>query len=346
MQWNSEENERQMPWKGVKDPYKVWLSEIILQQTRVEQGWPYYERFIQKYPTIQALAAAKDEAVFKLWEGLGYYSRCRNLLSSARAIVKEYAGVFPKDYETIVSLKGVGPYTASAIASFCFDLPYAVVDGNVFRVLSRVFSIDLATDSTAGKKYFSELANEVLDKDDPGTFNQAIMDFGATVCKPALPVCSTCSLNNICKAYKTGRVNILPVKEKSISKKSRWFSYFVFEHNNKVLVHKRTLKDIWQNLYEYFIIETESDPHWNEEMINDFMRGQLAADNYKILSVETAGKQQLTHQSIHGYFIKIGLPTIPSILLHDEYNWLNKKQIAGLAFPGFINQHFQNKRPA
>lgn len=342
MQWHREENKRQMPWKGVKDPYKIWLSEVILQQTRVEQGWPYYERFIKQYPTIKHLAAAKDEAVFKLWEGLGYYSRCRNLLFTARKIVNDYAGVFPDDYETIASLKGIGPYTASAIASFCFDLPYAVVDGNVFRVLSRIFCVDLATDSTAGKKYFTELAAKVLDPAEPGAFNQAIMDFGATVCKPALPACSACSLHDICKAYKTGMVNQLPLKEKVIRKKNRWFSYFVFMHGDKMLVHQRTSKDIWQNLYEYFIVETESDPHWNEAMINEFMQGQLGAAGYEIISLEHAAKQQLTHQFIHGYFIKIKLSVVPEILQQREYSWVNKQQKTRLAFPGFINQHFQN----
>ncbi len=346
MRWNNEENERQMPWKGVKDPYKVWLSEVILQQTRVEQGWPYYERFTQQYPTIEALAAAKDEAVFKLWEGLGYYSRCRNLLSAARTIVKEYGGIFPRDYDAILALKGIGPYTASAVASFCFDLPHAVVDGNVFRVLSRVFGVNLAIDSTAGKKYFSDLAAQVLDEEDPGTFNQAIMDFGATVCKPALPACSGCSLSNICNAFATGRVNLLPIKEKSITKKKRWFSYFIFEHDGKVLVRKRTMKDIWQNLYEYFIVETEADPRWNEDSVNDFMTTQLASSGYNIVSVIFADKQQLTHQTIHGYFITVTLTIVPAVLLRDEYRWLSKKQISRLAFPGFINQHFQNKRPA
>ena len=177
-----------MPWKGEKDPYKIWLSEIILQQTRVEQGWRYYENFIERYPTIQQLAGAKDEHVFKLWEGLGYYNRCKNLLFTARFITKENEGKFPHQYEDILALKGVGPYTAAAISSFAFNQPYAVVDGNVFRVLSRIFDVETPIDSSEGKKIFTDIAFSQLDTKEPGAFNQAIMDFGATICKPALPV--------------------------------------------------------------------------------------------------------------------------------------------------------------
>ena len=230
MKWHRLHNSRQMPWKGEKDPYKIWLSEIILQQTRVEQGLAYYNRFIQHYPTIQQLAAAPDQEVLKLWEGLGYYSRCRNLLLTARLIVKEYKGLFPRDYETLLSLKGVGPYTAAAIASFAYNQPYAVVDGNVLRVLSRFFGLDTAIDTMPGKKQFTGLADEVLDKQYPALFNQAIMDFGATVCKPMAPACIDCPARKDCAAFLTGNVNRLPVKEKTLQRKHRWFYYFIFEH--------------------------------------------------------------------------------------------------------------------
>ena len=197
MEWHTKYNNRKMPWKGVKDPYKIWLSEVILQQTRVDQGMAYYERFVQNYPSIKDLAAAKDEAVFKLWEGLGYYNRCKNLLYTARLITNTYGGKFPSAYEEIIALKGVGPYTAAAIASFAFNKPFAVVDGNVFRVLSRLFAIDSAIDSSIGKQKFTALAQEVLDKENAGLYNQAIMDFGATVCKPINPHCNTCHLQKI-----------------------------------------------------------------------------------------------------------------------------------------------------
>jgi A/G-specific adenine glycosylase len=188
MKWNQSSNNRAMPWKGEKDPYKIWLSEIILQQTRVEQGLGYYERFVKKFPTIKHLAKAPEQEVFKLWEGLGYYTRCKNLIATATFISKEKKGKFPDDYESILSLKGVGPYTAAAIASFAYNLPHAVIDGNVFRVLSRYFGISTPVDTAAGKKMYALLAKELLDKDEPGLYNQAIMDFGAVVCKPLQPL--------------------------------------------------------------------------------------------------------------------------------------------------------------
>src|SRR5215218_589494 len=200
LQWNKTANHRQMPWKGEKDPYKIWLSEIILQQTRVEQGLGYYQRFVQIFSNVHALAQAPEQQVFKLWEGLGYYSRCKNLIASAKYISGELGGVFPKTYEEIVALKGVGPYTAAAIASFAYNLPYAVLDRNVFRVLSRIFAIDTPIDTTEGKKVFSALAQEALDKETPGAYNQAIMDFGATVCKP-VPECVHCFFKMACRAF-------------------------------------------------------------------------------------------------------------------------------------------------
>src|SRR5262245_7782259 len=246
--WNKSSNKRQMPWKGEKDPYKIWLSEIILQQTRVEQGLEYYKKFIAKFPTVHDLAKAPEQQVFKLWEGLGYYTRCKNLVATAKVISKEKGGKFPNTYEDIKSLKGIGPYTAAAIASFAFNLPYAVVDGNVFRVLARVFGISKATDSTKGKSFFNELATELLDTKQPGLYNQAIMDFGATVCKPALPLCTKCVMKNNCYAFLNDRVNELPVKEKKINIKKRWFYYLVMEYKNEIVVRQRTGKDIWQQL--------------------------------------------------------------------------------------------------
>ena len=222
-----------MPWKGEKDPYKIWLSEVILQQTRVEQGRAYYEKFIDQFPTIQDLAKAKDEKVFKLWEGLGYYNRCRNLLHTARQITKDQKGVFPNTYDSLLSLKGVGPYTAAAIASFAFNLPYAVVDGNVFRVLSRFYGIATPIDTKEGLQIFNELADKNLAEKTPGTYNQAIMDFGATVCKPSTPDCSTCNLSAKCVAFNVNKVNQLPVKLKRITKKKRHFDFFCFNYNGQ-----------------------------------------------------------------------------------------------------------------
>ncbi len=339
LQWNEADNDRPMPWKGERNPYKIWLSEIILQQTQVKQGWGYYERFIANYPTIQQLAAAKDETVFKLWEGLGYYNRCKNLLFTARFITDNLQGKFPSKYDDIVALKGIGPYTAAAIASFAFNLPYAVVDGNVFRVLSRVFGINTAIDSTTGKKEFSALADTVLDKKQPGIYNQAIMDFGATVCKPFASLCNTCPLQKTCVAYQKGIVNYLPIKEKVLQKKSRWFYYFVIECDGKILVHKRTAKDIWENLNEFYLVEANEQQHWDETQVQQWFQQQLGVTKVALVNVSAIQKQQLTHQLIKGQFIRVKLTKIPSMLQH--YNRLPINEINKLAFPKFINQYLE-----
>jgi A/G-specific adenine glycosylase len=337
LQWHLNSNKRQMPWKGEKDPYKIWLSEVILQQTRVGQGWNYYERFVEAYPTIIALANAKDDDVFKLWEGLGYYNRCKNLLFTARQINRENRGVFPKTYDELISLKGIGPYTAAAIASFAFNLPYAVVDGNVFRVLARVFGIEMAIDSTDGKKEFTKLANEALEREQPGVYNQAIMDFGAVVCKPVAPLCSTCVQQSICKAYRLGKVNYLPVNDKKILRKHRWFYYFLFEFDGKLLVNKRTRKDIWENLFEFYLLETDEQIKWTVPMVYQWMNEQFNITKAEILNISETSKQQLTHQQIKGQFIKIKLCNMPAPLAH--YQWQPIKNISELAFPKFINQY-------
>jgi len=328
-----------MPWKGEKDPYKVWLSEIILQQTRVEQGWRYFEEFTTQYINIQALANAKDEDVFKLWEGLGYYNRCKNLLATARRIASDYNGVFPQDYETILSLKGVGEYTAAAISSFCFGLPYPVIDGNVLRVLARTFGIDTPIDSKEGKKIFTQLAEKLLYRQDAGAFNQAIMDFGATICKPALPLCTTCPLQQTCLAYKGGLVNMLPIKEKTLTRKTRWLTYFIFTFNNTTLIHKRTAKDIWQNLFEFYLVETTDNPRWNTQSVEQLLQSQLGITGSKNIQVFTAEKQQLTHQEIKGYFINVQLAQMVPSLTAEHFIWLRAEEIGKLPFPRFINQH-------
>ncbi len=224
MLWHRNQNRRSMPWKGEPDPYRIWLSEIILQQTRVEQGTAYYEKFILGFPTIRELALAPEKEVFKYWEGLGYYSRCRNLIATAKKIIEEYNGRFPSSYSEILALPGVGPYTAAAIASFAFSLPFAVVDGNVERVLSRYFGISTPTQSAAGKKLYNAIASDLLDKDHPALYNQAIMDFGATVCKPRNPLCDQCVHSENCQAFQHRWVNKLPIK-KSVAppRKKRWY---------------------------------------------------------------------------------------------------------------------------
>ena len=304
LKWNRESNTRQMPWKGEKDPYKIWLSEIILQQTRVEQGLKYYENFIKAFPTIDALAKAPEEKVFKLWEGLGYYSRCRNLIATSNYISKELKGVFPSDYESILQLKGIGSYTAAAIASFAYNLPYAVLDGNVFRVLSRIFDIETPIDTTEGKKKFSAIAQNILPKSKAGEYNQAIMDFGATICKP-VPDCDTCFFNKHCKAYLQGKQQMLPVKEKKISIKQRWLNYIVIKYKNEVAIHQRTGKDIWQQLFEFILIET-AKPCLPKQILKSFEKQYGIAD-YQIEESFAETTQKLTHQSISFSFIVIEL---------------------------------------
>jgi A/G-specific adenine glycosylase len=342
LRWNRKENKRSMPWKGEKDAYKVWLSEIILQQTRVEQGRDYYERFIQQYPTISALANAKDEETFKLWEGLGYYSRCKNLLHTARTVNETYAGNFPEDYDSILKLKGIGAYTASAIASFCFDLPYAVVDGNVLRVLSRYFGIDLPIDSTEGKHFFSRLAQECLDKTQPGEYNQSIMDFGATVCKP-VALCDQCLMKTTCFAFNTGNVSVLPVKQKNIVKKERWFSYFIFTLDHKKFVQQRTAKDIWQNLHEFYLQETTVNPEWDVQKVSNWLKARFNIEKAKSIYIIAAKKQTLTHQFLHGYFICVDLLNIPEKLRQLNGLWLTDDEIKQKAFPRFIHQFTRKK---
>ena len=337
MAWGVKDNARTMPWKGIKDPYKIWLSEIILQQTRVEQGLSYYEKFIKHYPTIDKLAAAKDDDVFKMWEGLGYYSRCRNLLATARVVSEEFAGIFPKKYDEIITLKGIGPYTAAAISSFAYNLPHAVVDGNVYRVLSRYFGIHTAIDSNIGKTAFNKLADELLDKNNPAAYNQAIMDFGATICKPKLPLCTTCVFNKNCAAYKNNEVNILPKKETKLIKKKRFFYYIIAKFDNKIYVRKRTEKDIWQNLWEFINVELEQKME-----VEDFLKSKsfLAQINKKatIKMYSPFYKQQLTHQTIEGCFILVNLL---SPLASNYFELVSVAEMKKLAFPRFITNYFE-----
>lgn len=251
---------RPMPWKGERDPYKVWLSEVILQQTRVEQGLPYYERFVAAYPTVRHLAEAPQDEVFKHWEGLGYYSRARNLHAAAKHIALDLGGIFPDTYAGIRELKGVGDYTAAAIAAFAFDLPHAVLDGNVYRVLARFFGIETPTNTPVAKREFAALAQQLLDTAHPGAYNQAIMDFGAGHCTPRQPACATCPLAAQCAAYQTGKVDILPIKTKAMPKQARFFAYAVCYHRDSVLVQQRSENDIWKNLYEFPLLELPAAP--------------------------------------------------------------------------------------
>ncbi|MFD1614560.1 A/G-specific adenine glycosylase [Gelatiniphilus marinus] len=256
--WYSE-NKRALPWRKTKNPYYIWLSEIILQQTQVKQGLPYYDAFVAKYPTVFDLAKAPESDVLKLWQGLGYYSRARNLHASAKHIVYKLNGTFPNNYKALLKLKGVGDYTASAVASICFNEVAAVVDGNVYRVLSRYFGIDTPINSSKGTKAFKALAQELIDKKNPADFNQAIMEFGAVQCRPKSPNCAVCPLKNGCVAFNKNTIAELPVKIKSAKAKKKHYNFLVFiSKDQKTLLEKRKGKGIWQNLYQFPLIETNN----------------------------------------------------------------------------------------
>lgn len=338
LKWNKYDNDRVMPWKYEKDPYKIWISEIILQQTRVSQGLEYYNRFIKRFPTVKSIAIAKEHEVFKLWEGLGYYSRCKNIITTAKYISRELKGNFPSTYEDIIKLKGIGSYTASAIASFAYNLPYAVLDGNVFRVLSRYFGIRIPIDNLQGRKLYVDLAYEVLDKKVPGIHNQSIMDFGATICKP-LPICEICPLNSRCVAYLQGIQLELPVKEKVIVRKSRWLYYMVVEYNNRFYVRKREEKDIWQNLYEFIILETLKPVTIKKLQETEKFKSIFKSNPYKIENISPVYKQQLTHQTINGQFMKI---TIKSPLNLENYQLISADRLKQLPFPKFITTYLKD----
>ncbi len=336
--WNRVKNVREMPWKNEKDPYKIWISEIILQQTRVQQGLQYYEKFISNYPSAQHIVNADESNIYKLWEGLGYYSRCKNIITSAKYIVKELNGIFPQNFEEIIKLKGVGSYTASAIASFAYNHPHAVLDGNVFRVLSRFFGLFIPIDGKE-KSIFSNLAHELLDKQNPGIYNQAIMDFGATICKPKLPLCNLCPLRQKCYAFMNNMINALPVKEKAITRKSRWLYYFLIEYKNKLYVRKRAGKDIWQNLNEFVLIETKKPLSVIALQNLQPFKHIFNTINYTIISVSEIYKQQLTHQTITGQFIRIKIAKNISI---NGYELLSQKQISLLPFPKLITAYLKD----
>lgn len=298
-------NKRDLPWRGSTNPYYIWLSEIILQQTRVAQGLPYYLKFVEAFPTVEALANASEGNILKLWQGLGYYSRARNLHFTAKYIVNELNGVFPKEYQGLITLKGVGDYTASAIASICYNEPTAVVDGNVYRVLSRVFGKNTPINSTQGIKEFKMLAQKLLDKEHPGTYNQALMEFGARHCVPQNPDCSNCIFNDRCEAYKNNTVGELPVKLKKLKVKKRHFNYIVIlSENNSTLLQKRTGKGIWQELYEFPLVESTTEI--NEAQLKALKAFQELEKKYQLSEVtrynETLVVHKLSHQHLYTRF--------------------------------------------
>lgn len=325
-----------MPWKEEENPYFIWLSEIILQQTRVAQGWNYYLKFKALFPSVKKLADADLKDVLKAWEGLGYYSRARNLHYAANQIVNDYGEIFPSSKKDLLKLKGVGEYTASAIASFAYNLPHAVVDGNVIRILSRFFGIYTPYDTAHGKKIFATLAQKCLDTKIPATYNQAIMDFGATVCTPSAPLCENCVLNEKCFAYKNKAQNKLPVKSKKIIKKSRFFVFIEIVHNDFTYIEERKNKDIWKHLFQFPLIETTSKIN-SHNMLRKHIEEKIQEKDFEILEIEKGYQQILTHQKINATFVKINVnKSFNNKFIEVKHNKLHK-----FAFPKIINLYFK-----
>ena len=297
MKWYGS-HKRELPWRQTKDPYKIWISEVILQQTRVAQGYDFYCRFIKRFPDFHVLAQADEDEVMKYWQGLGYYSRARNLHAAARAIdVRE---TFPDTYEEVRALKGVGEYTAAAICSIAYDMPYAVVDGNVYRVLARWLGIDTPIDTVAGKKVFAALAHELLLVENPGEYNQAIMDFGALQCVPVSPKCEVCPLLDSCIAFHQHTVDTLPKKQRKTKIVDRYFIYFYIHTLKSTFLYKRSAGDIWQNLYEFPLLEVEKE--LTEEALFALPEFQSLLSSCKVILIHRLGKRVkhvLSHQIIY-----------------------------------------------
>ena len=331
------EHKRDLPWRNTNDPYLIWISEIILQQTRVAQGYAYYQRFIERFPNLESLAAAEENEVLKYWQGLGYYSRARNLHQAAISV----NGVFPVRYEDILKLKGVGIYTAAAICSFAYNQPHAVVDGNVYRVLSRFFGINEPIDSGKGKKIFASLAHDLLDKVQPALYNQAIMDFGALQCTPLSPDCTVCPFKNRCFAFNHNMVSSLPIKQNKTKTSERFFYYLLIRDNGNIYLNKRTENDIWKNLYELPLIESNT-----ALAVDDFIRKQEFASIFKedsVVNVRLLNKTKhvLSHRIIYADFYELEAQDIKMDFL-SKYTRLNMADLELYPVSRLMHNFFEN----
>lgn len=335
-------NHRILPWRETKDPYKIWLSEIILQQTRVNQGMKYYQKFLLNYPKICSLAKASEEEVLKMWQGLGYYSRARNLHFTAKHICFQLKGKFPDDFDSIRQLKGVGDYTAAAIASFAFDLPHAVIDGNVYRVLSRLFGIQLAIDTAEGKSKFRQVAEKLLNQKQPAIHNQAMMEFGAVQCLPKNPKCDHCVFQENCVAYQENLVNDLPIKQKKIKQKNRYFHYLLITVASKIFIHKREGNEIWQNLYDFPLIETNKNISVEQLIRNESLRGILDHGSYSFDFASTPRKHILTHQKIYATFYHFQLDDQANIK-SKKYRLIEKEKLKNYPIPKLIENYLMEE---
>ena len=331
-QWYEKEG-RDLPWRNTKDPYLIWLSEVILQQTRVAQGYDYFLRFKKRFPTVKDLARADEDEVLKYWQGLGYYSRARNLHAAARSI----KGEFPQTYKEVRALKGVGDYTAAAICSFAFDSPYAVVDGNVYRVLARYFGIDTPIDKSAGKKEFAALAQELLDKEHPARYNQAIMDFGALQCTPKSPNCSTCPLVESCIAYQENNINSLPVKAAKTKVRHRYFHFFYLKQGPYTYIQKRQGQDIWKNLFQFPLVESKEPLSLEYLLQNQEVQALFEGlQEPTIRQLVEDYKHVLSHQHLHTNFyeLEVGEQSV----LPESFLKIKCSELEDFAIPRLIHR--------
>jgi A/G-specific adenine glycosylase len=344
-------NKRDLPWRHSDDPYHIWLSEIILQQTRINQGLAYYERFINRFPDVGSLAHASEDDVLYLWQGLGYYSRARNLHHTARIVDEEYNGVFPADYNKLLKLKGVGEYTAAAIASISFGLPYAAVDGNVARVLSRYFGISDPPDNPATRKTIKELAAQVLNPLHPGDFNQAMMDLGSLICKPIKPDCQNCPLADQCHAFIDGTTDLIPAPKVKVKIKFRYFHFFLFWLRQKELlfVEKRVDKDIWKNLFQLPLIEADEKGAVKNEQIAVNAPFQSLKDVLMVtppVPIDKPVVHQLTHQRIEAFFYLVHIDEKQAEMLGNDYQQVKPEEFENMAKPIIIGRFFEKMVPA
>lgn len=333
-----EKNKRELPWRNTKNPYLIWLSEIILQQTRIDQGLPYYYKFSETYPDVSALAKANIDDVLKLWQGLGYYTRARNLHATAKIIDKDFSGKFPGEYESIKKLKGIGDYTASAIASFAFNHKHPVVDGNVYRLLSRQFGIYTPVDTSRGKKEFTALAETLMEDFPPSIYNQAIMEFGSVVCKPANPQCDICPLSASCFAFNSKKVSSLPVKKSKAKTRNRYFNYLVIRNKNFFYIRKRIAKDIWQGLHDFPLIETNNRDDVSEIIRSPEWKKTFNNKNVALLKVSHEFRHVLSHQHIHARFIEVVVKASILKESHPEWKKVTPVSVKKFAVPRLIEK--------
>lgn len=337
------QNKRNLPWRNTTDPYKILISEVILQQTRVAQGINYYLRFIEKFPTIFDLADASVELVLKHWQGLGYYSRALNLHHTAKTIVEKYNGKIPNNYSELIQLKGIGKYIAAAVLSIAFNAPYPVVDGNVYRVLSRFFNDHFPINQPKAFNHYQQLAYSVFAQNRPSLFNQAIMELGALVCLPKNPLCQFCPLNHHCGALKNNNTNSLPLKLKSKLNRTRYFYYLVITVNNQIIMRKRSYNDIWKFLFDFPLEESDTPQPWQSILEkSQFLNYYVPSKKFKIISEHNFVKHQLTHQTLIISFIYLAIPSLP-IVVTEPYYLVNLDNLSKIAVPKVIDNFLKKQ---